>query len=137
DMVATSADLVGVPVPARTDGISFLPTLLDHPKEQKQHDYFYWELGQAKGGFQEIRLNHWKAERLNVSESQEPVIELYDLQSDIGQKQNVAAEHPEVIKRIEQIAKEAHTPNTMFPLTYDESQSAKPKGAPKKSKRSK
>src|SRR5205085_603025 len=111
DLVATSAELVSASAPLDTDGISFLPTLLDHPKDQKQHEYFYWELAHAKGGFQEIRLGNWKAERLNVSDSKEPVIELYDLQNDLPQEHNVAADHPEVIKRIEQIALEAHTPN--------------------------
>ena len=57
------------------------------------------------------------------------MIELYDLEKDIAQKQNVAAEHPDIVKRMEQIFKEAHTSNTMFPLTYSECQSAAPKGA--------
>src|SRR5205814_379393 len=47
DLLATGADLAAVPPPANTDGISFLPTLLGHPKEQRQHEFFYWELGGA------------------------------------------------------------------------------------------
>jgi arylsulfatase A len=128
DLVATGADLAGAPIPDRTDGISFLPTLLGKSKQQKQHEYFYWELGAAQGGFQEIRLGNWKAERLHVG-SQEPVVELYDLKTDSAEKNNVAAEHPEILKRIEQIATEAHTSNPMFPLTYAEEKSAAPKGA--------
>jgi arylsulfatase A-like enzyme len=133
DLLATGAELAGVSPPANTDGFSILPTLLGHPDQQKQHEYFYWELASAQGGFQEIRFGHWKAERLNVSNGKQPFIELYDLDQDISQTNNVAADHPDIVKRIEQIAAEAHTSNAMFPLTYAERQAAAPPGvAPKK-----
>jgi arylsulfatase A-like enzyme len=133
DMLATGAELAGVPPPANTDGLSILPTLLGHSDQQKQHEYFYWELASADGGFQEIRLGHWKAERLNVSNGKEPFVELYDLDKDISQTKNVAGEHPDLVKRFEQIAAEAHTPNAMFPLTFAERRAAAPPGvAPKK-----
>jgi hypothetical protein len=90
-------------------------------------------LASADGGFQEIRLGHWKAERLNVSNGKEPFVELYDLDKDISQTKNVAGEHPDLVKRFEQIAAEAHTPNAMFPLTFAERRAAAPPGvAPKK-----
>ena len=145
DVLATCADLVGLPGSLRpstretlpTDGLSFLPTLLGRPQEQKQHDCFYWELGGAKGGFQEIRLGHWKAERLNVTASREPTLGLYDLETDLAQKHDVASEHPDIVKRMEQIAAQAHTSNAMFPLTYAECKAAAPKGATTSAKKAK
>jgi len=37
-------DLADIPTPELTDGISFLPELTG--KEQKQHEYLYWEFYQ-------------------------------------------------------------------------------------------
>jgi len=42
DVLATAADLAGV-MPPKTDGISFAPTLLARPNEQRTHEYLYWE----------------------------------------------------------------------------------------------
>jgi arylsulfatase A-like enzyme len=128
DMLATAAEFVGASAPARTDGLSILPTLLNESGRQKQHEYFYWALGEVKGGFQEIRLGRWKAEILNVSTKPQPTIELYDLETDVAQARNVAAEHPDIVQRVQKIAAEAHTPDVMFPLTYAECQAAAPKG---------
>ena len=44
DFLATAADLAGV-IPPKTDGISFAPTLLERPNEQRTHEYLYWENG--------------------------------------------------------------------------------------------
>jgi arylsulfatase A len=41
DFLPTIADLVDVPVPGYTDGISILPTLLGQTQPPK--DYLYWE----------------------------------------------------------------------------------------------
>jgi arylsulfatase A-like enzyme len=136
DVMATAAEIIAPRGPtldaSPTDGISFLPTLLGQPEKQKQHGYFYWELAGAKvGGFQEIRLGHWKGERIGVSTNSHPFIELYDLEKDIPQLNNVAAEHPDVVKQIEEIAAKAHTPNAMFPLTLAERRSAAPGITPK------
>jgi arylsulfatase A-like enzyme len=128
DLVALSADLAGVHAPANTDGISFLPTLLDHPERQQQHEYFYWELSGLQGGFQEIRMGDWKAERLNVSRPGSPTVELYNLKADPGQTNNVAGTHPGTVKKLEEIAAKAHTPNLMFPLTPAEAKKAQPNG---------
>lgn len=128
DVLPTCADLAGVPVAAPVDGISFLPTLLGRPKEQKQHDYLYWELAADKG-FQEIRMGDWKAEILEVSRPGRPKLELYNLKNDPAERTDVAVEHPEMVKKIEQIAKEARTSNAMFPLTYEECQKAAPRKA--------
>ena len=133
DVLPTCAELAGVPVSAPVDGISFVPTLLGRPQDQKQHEYFYWELA-ASHGFQGIRQGNWKAEILNVSQPGTPKVELYNLKDDPAEKNDVAAAHPELVKQMEAIAQSAHTPNAMFPLTYDECRTAAPPGLKPKPK---
>lgn len=109
DMMPTFADLAGIEVPVPTDGISMLPSLLGKGK-QAEHDYLYWELG---GKFA-VRLGKWKA----VVNKKGP-LELYDLARDLGEQETVAAEHPDLVKKIEDIMKTAHieTPWTTWQYT--------------------
>jgi hypothetical protein len=41
---------------------------------------------------------------------------LYNLAADEFEAHDVADEHPDVVKQIEQIAAEAHAPSNVFPL---------------------
>ena len=128
----TESAPAGAESPAGTDGISFLPLLTGREQKEK-HDYLYWELATDKG-FQEIRLGSWKADILNVSQPGTPKLELYDLKTDPGEKNDVAAEHPDIVKRMREIAKAARTSNAMFPLTYEECRKAVPRGLTPKAK---
>ena len=49
-------------------------------------------------------MGRWKGIRFGGTK--EP-IELYDMNKDIGEKNNIAAAHPKIIKRISEIMKEA------------------------------
>lgn len=111
DMLPTFAEAAGYKGKLRTDGISFLPTLLGK-KGQKQHDYLYWEFHEQKGK-QAVRQGRWKAIRLNVG-TDTPVTELYDLETDIHEDHNVAAEHPEIVRRLEQLIDKSHTESDLF-----------------------
>jgi arylsulfatase A-like enzyme len=118
--------LAGQPTPASIDGISFLPTLLGHSDEQKQHEYLYWELAR-RDGFQEIRMGDWKGERLHLHDGKTPTLELYDLKTDPKEEHDVAAGHPDVVAKMERIAREAHIPDARWPLTFEEMKNAPPK----------
>ncbi len=102
DLMATFADLAGVQAPAHTDGISVVPTLLGRPKEQTPREYLYWEYQHGKQ--QAVRMGPWKGVRFGGTK--EP-IELYDMRKDIGEKNNVAAAHPDVVRRMREIMEEA------------------------------
>ena len=117
DVLPTFSEVADVPVPSNLDGISFLPTLLDNASEQKQHDYLYWEFHE-RGGRQAIRKGKWKAVKYKVLKNPNAPIELYDLSVDEGEQNNVASEHPEVVKDMERILKEARTPSDVF--TFDQ-----------------
>ncbi|MFC1499386.1 sulfatase-like hydrolase/transferase [Verrucomicrobiota bacterium] len=95
DVMATIAELVGVPAPEHTDGISYLPTLLGQPEKQKKHEFLYWEFRGKKA----VRIGKWKGYGN----------ELYDLENDIGEKNNIAADHPDIAKRMQEIMSSEHT----------------------------
>jgi arylsulfatase len=117
DILPTLCDVAGAQAPSDIDGISFLPTLLGKG-DQAEHEYLYWEFP-ASGFQQAIRTGDWKAVRKGLNRG-DTEFELYDLKSDIGESRNVAAEHPEVIKRMQEIANEAHRPSKLFPLYASE-----------------
>lgn len=117
DVLPTCTDLAGLETPKDTDGISFVPTLLQTGK-QKQHPYLYWEFPEMDGR-QAVRMGNWKAVRLNVKKAPTP-IELYDLGADLGEEQNVAASHPDIVEKMETIMAEAHVPSDVFKLLPSE-----------------
>jgi arylsulfatase A-like enzyme len=93
-------------MPSNVDGLSIVPTLTGRDAEQKEHEFLYWEWhrynwGKRKnipdGLMQAVRMGKWKAVRHN---SNDP-FELYNLGSDISEKSNTAAKHPDVIAKIE------------------------------------
>ena len=118
DVFPTFADIAGVEVPKNIDGISFLPTLLGKKENQKEHAYLYWEFHE-KGGRQAVRMGDWKAVKYNVLKNPNVPLELYNLANDIGEKNNVANEFPEIVKQIEGIFKEARTPSEVFTFNQE------------------
>jgi arylsulfatase A-like enzyme len=109
DIFPTLAQASRMPVPDTLDGISFLPTLLGQ-STQKQHDYLYWEF--HEGGFhQAVRRGDWKGIRHGVDGK----LELYDLTTDLGEKTNVAGQHPEEVAKIQTIMKTARTDDPQWP----------------------
>ena len=114
DWMPTLMDLVGEQdrIPDGIDGISMAPTLLG--KEQEPRPYLYREFP-AYGGQQSIRVGDWKAIRQNMSKG---IIktELYNLAEDVSEQHDVAAEHPEIVARLEALMISERTPSELFPL---------------------
>ncbi|MBT5706146.1 MAG: arylsulfatase [Verrucomicrobia bacterium] len=99
DVMPTLAALTQSKSP-RTDGLSFLPTLLEKPG-QEQHAYLYWEYqGQTA-----VRAKQWKAYQAKKGDW-----ELYDLSIDIEEKKNLAATKQDILDRLTTNAKAAHQP---------------------------
>jgi arylsulfatase len=113
DVLPTLCEISRTDILENLDGISFAPTLLDQG-DQTEHEYLYWEFP-AYGHQQAIRTGNWKAVRHNVNREGSE-FELYDLSTDVAEQVNVADEHPEVIRRMMEIAQAAHTPSNLFPL---------------------
>jgi len=115
DFLPTCAELAGMEAPENIDGISYLPTLLGQPEKQKEHELLYWEFHE-QGKKQAVRIGDWKGVRLNVAKNPDGPIEIYNLKEDLGEKQNVADEHPEIVAQIAECMKEARTPSEHWPL---------------------
>jgi arylsulfatase A-like enzyme len=117
DIMPTLAEVAGIESPENIDGISFLPTLLGK-KRQIQHEYLYWEFHE-QGGKVAVRMGDLKAVKLNINKTPQGATELYDLSTDTGETINIASKHPEIVKKMEEIMKEAHTPSEVFPFSYE------------------
>lgn len=110
DVFPTLAELCGLDVGAEVDGISLAPTLLGRDA-QPEHELLYWELR----GQQALRAGPWKAVRRKLDQG-DTALELYHLGDDESESTDVAAEHPEVVARLEGLLEAAHTPSEAFPL---------------------
>lgn len=113
DFMPTFAEAGGITTPANSDGISLLPLLQN--RAVKEHDYLYWEFHE-QGGKQAVRKGKWKAVRLNVKDDPQAPIQLYDLNADQGETQDVASQFPDIIKEMKVIMEKAHVENADFPL---------------------
>lgn len=105
DVLPTICEVVNIEKPDEIDGLSFLPTLLE--SEQQKHDFLYWEFPSYKGQ-QAVRMGKWKAIRKNIFEGNLKV-ELYDLDEDIKERNNIADQHPEIILQMETIMRQEHS----------------------------
>ncbi|HOK24946.1 MAG TPA: arylsulfatase [Bacteroidales bacterium] len=120
DVMPTLAEITGAKVPDGIDGISFLPSLLGR-KKQKQHDYLYWEFHE-QGGKQAVRMGNWKGVRLNVNKDPEGKIELYNLSDDPGETKDVSEEYGDIVKKIDEIMKQAHTKSDIFRFAFEQTE---------------
>jgi arylsulfatase A len=110
DFLPTCCDLAGIQNLRTTDGISYLPTLLGKTKEQKQHEYLYWEFHEG-GTAQAIRMGKWKG----VKNKTNLPVELYDLSSDEGETTNRADTNPETVKNLDHLFLTARTESSLWP----------------------
>ncbi|MDA1052869.1 MAG: arylsulfatase [Planctomycetota bacterium] len=99
-------------LPANIDGISLAPTLLG--QQQEPRPLLYREFP-SYGGQQTIRVGDWKAVRQNMTKGNLD-IELYNMADDIGEQDNVAAQHSDIVERLAKLMAQEHTPSETFPL---------------------
>jgi arylsulfatase A-like enzyme len=111
DMLPTMADLLGVRPPSGLDGVSFLPQLFGAATPGARPP-LYWEYHGLWKGSQAVRIGRWKGVRLGGHERSDAPIELYDLEADPSESNNVAAAHPDVVARIRAVMLE-RTPSTV------------------------
>jgi arylsulfatase A-like enzyme len=114
DFMPTVADAIGMDAPDNMDGVSILPTLLGESQDLGER-FLYWE--RFGGGFkQAVRWKNWKAVRNPSPRLLDEPLELYDLDGDIGEENDVAAYHPDVIAQIEGFMKDARTDSPNWPI---------------------
>ena len=114
----TFAALTGYPVPDDRiiDGVDQSGLLLGDTSGHRD-DYFYF----CKGELHAVRKGKWKAflpdRRMfygYVKDKGSTDVELYDLASDIGEEQNVAAAHPAIVRELMSHAAALPLPNELY-----------------------
>lgn len=106
DVMPTLSELAGVDPPDNIDGISIVPTLLGDNvagRKQKPHEFLYWE----HGGHVAVRVGKYKA----VKPGKNKPFELYDLDRDISEQNNIADKHPDILAKMKAHAEQSHTRN--------------------------
>ncbi|MCH8149785.1 MAG: arylsulfatase [Planctomycetes bacterium] len=104
DIFATCAEIVGADLPAAgaEDSLSFLPSLLGKPNNGRRttlvshsnHGEFAYRDGPWKLVFKMSGRN------VQQSRGKATIVELYNLDSDIGEKNDLAKQRPEIVQRM-------------------------------------
>ena len=110
DMMMTFAELMNVSPPNDLQSISLVPTLLGNSDEQRPHNYLYWEFYE-QGSRQAVRMGNWKAIRQPMFTG---TIELYNVENDLGEENNVAEQNPEVVEDMKRAMEKAHQPSPLW-----------------------
>lgn len=110
DVLPTITDVLKVDLKTETDGISFLPTLLDQENQQK-HNYLYWEFHE-KQGRQALLKHPWKIVKYNVKTS--PKFFLFNIDKDPSEFNNLATVMPEKLEELKILLTTARTVSKDF-----------------------
>ena len=116
DIFATLAVLLDFDLPrdSAEDSHNLMPLLSDptqsvrtaHVHNTRVNEYAIrdgdWLLIEARHGYVSSRNKDWEAKH-GYSEDNKQPIELYNLASDIGQRNNVAADHPEQVSKLKEV----------------------------------
>ncbi|WP_242158670.1 arylsulfatase [Aestuariivivens sediminis] len=105
DVMPTLSEVAGATVPETIDGISFLNTLTQGDK-QEQHDYLYWEFPEYDGQVA-LRMGQWKMIWKEMKKGNTHV-ELYDLEKDLSEQNDISNSHPELIEKFMAIIQKEH-----------------------------
>jgi len=115
DILPTLAELADVQslIPDNTDGLSILPTLLNQGN-QKKHPFLYWEDTEynrtppfgprLETAITAVRMGNWKG----VRKTPDSPVELYNLDIDISERQDLSGSNPGIVKKINEIMKNEH-----------------------------
>lgn len=97
DILPTFVKLAGATLPAdrEIDGKDIMPVIADGA--ESPHEYFFYaHWGNTEG----VRRGDWK---LHIVDGKEA---LYNLETDISEQKNVAAEHPEIVQQLKAAMKD-------------------------------
>lgn len=90
------------------DGISFAPALLGK-RQREKHRFLYWEFDETDQ--MAVRMGDWKLVVKQGTPS------LYNLQADLHEDNDVASQHPGIVKEMTDIIYKEHTPSPYFKVT--------------------
>ena len=123
DIFPTIADIIGTDsLNPNIDGVSLLPLLLNEPNATPRNQLYYYYGNKLIA----VRKDKWKLIFPHTYRSYENVepgknlfpgpygkgtagLELYDLESDIGERKDLAKVYPDIVKELEQIGQKARS----------------------------
>ncbi|HTL31276.1 MAG TPA: sulfatase-like hydrolase/transferase [Tepidisphaeraceae bacterium] len=136
DWMPTFAELTKLPIPAQTDGVSLLPTLLE-TGTQREHPYIYVEYFHngankaskdvfarkgvtGRGQQQFVRIGDFAGVRTQIKSADDP-LRLYDVMRDPHEDHNLAKDpsHVDLLERMKAILISARIPDSDAPRPYD------------------
>lgn len=112
DFMATAAELAEAKLPPDRDSISFAPTLFGQPGQQ-QHEFLYWEFHER--GFSQAALYQVRWKGIRERDPKAPIA-LYDLHTDIAEKNDVAKQFPEIAVKLDAYLKAARSESPEWPV---------------------
>jgi len=133
DWMPTFATLAGVPPPARTDGVSLLPTLTGMGTQELSTIYveYYYDgttpsyadflpahRGRTRAQMQAIRIGDMLGVRYNV-QSHADNFEIYNIASDPQEGTDLASANPELQKQMKDTVIQLRRPDSSAPRPYD------------------
>ena len=123
DLMATAAELAGVPPPAGLDSDSLLPALRgqDGDDKWKRKSPLYWETYEV-GSAQAVRFGKWKALRAPMVTGE---LLLYDMSNDHGEKTNYALRRPDLAKHAVNLLNKHHQPDPNWKVPAAEKKPAR------------
>ncbi len=116
DFMPTLAEIAGADITESIDGISFLPELLG--KEQAKHQFLYWEFHE-QGGKVTLRMGKWKAVKRDIEKIPHGNTELYDLDNDTGETNDVSMKNQEIVHTMDSLIELSHVRSEDFPFSCE------------------
>jgi arylsulfatase A-like enzyme len=97
DFLPTAAEIAFMdPLPKKTDGISIVPMLTGKGKA-REHESLRWD-SHEDGPQKAVRTGDWKLVRIETNAP-----ELYNLKTDIGEREDIAAKNADLVKRMQEL----------------------------------
>lgn len=113
DFLPTFAEAAGAETPDGLDGQSLLAAFKGGSTGADDRP-LYWEFHEGANSQQAARIGRWKA----IRKMPEGPLEIYDLAEDLGEEQNVADTHPEIVEQMEGYFATARTENPIWKIRY-------------------
>lgn len=108
DWFPTLAELCNVPLPDRKIDGKSLVKVIRSSKASSLHDTFIWQSGGGEDPQWAVRQGEWKllhnplGNTFSDAEKNDQKLYLFNIKKDVGEKENEADQHPEIVKALTQ-----------------------------------